>query len=419
MDQQTTSNAIADPKTYGDPSKMYALFERLRREEPVRWCEPEGYRPFWAIARHAEIMEIERQPDLFISAPRTALRTFAQEENIRKMTGSYQMVRTLLQMDPPDHRKYRALSQAWFMPGKLRSLEPAMKRLAGEFIDRMESLDGNCDFAKDIASLYPLRAILQILGVPPEDEPMVLKLTQQFFAGTDPSTFDEDNEETDITSAAAQLFPYFNEKVAERRKEPKNDLFTLLADAEVDGQPISDFERNSYFFIVAVAGHDTTSLTMASFMHALVEHPDQLRRLQENPALLEDAINEAVRWASPVFHFMRTATADYEIGGKTIRKDDSIMLLYPSANRDESVFEAPEEFRIDRQPNRHVGFGYGPHLCLGQHFAKLELRMFFGQLLPRLREVSLDGEPQWLETNFVGGLKTLPISYRLNTPELV
>lgn len=150
-------------------------------------------------------------------------------------------------------------------------------------------------------------------------------------------------------------------------------------------------------------------------MHALIEHPEQLKQLQENPALLDMAIDEAVRWASPVFHFMRTATQDYEIGGQTIRKGDSVMLLYPSANRDESMIEAPNEFRIDRKPNRHVGFGYGPHLCLGQHFAKLELRMFFGQLLPRLAEISLAGTPQWLETNFVGGLKTLPISYRLST----
>lgn len=417
MDQQEISNAIADPRTYADPAGMHALFARLRREAPVRWCEPEGYRPFWSVARQADIMEIEKQPERFISAPRTALRAFEQEENIFKKTGSYQMVRTLLQMDPPDHRKYRALSQAWFMPGKLRALEPAMKRLAAEFIDRMESLEGRCDFAQDIASLYPLRAILQILGVPPEDEQMVLKLTQQFFAGTDPSTYDEENKETDITSAASQLFPYFNERVAERRKAPKNDLFTLLADAEVDGEPISDFERNSYFFIVAVAGHDTTSLTIASFMHALIEHPEQLKRLQENPEMLDVAIDEAVRWASPVFHFMRTATEDYEICGQTIRKGDSVMLLYPSGNRDESAIEDPETFRIDRRPNRHVGFGFGPHLCLGQHFAKLELRMFFGQLLPRLREVALDGEPQWLETNFVGGLKTLPIRYRLSELE--
>lgn len=419
MTTQEISDAIADPRTYRDPAIMYGLFDRLRRDEPVRWTEPEGYRPFWAITRHADIMEVEKQPLVFTSAPRTALRTIAQEENIRKATGgSAQVVRTLIQMDPPDHGLYRKLTQAWFMPGKLRALEPAMKQLAAEFIDRMEARNGACDFVDDVALWYPLRAILRILGVPESDEEMILRLTQQHFAGTDPSVQREAGE-ADASSAAQQLFAYFNQITADRRKNPRNDLFSLLADAEVDGRPISDFDRNSYYFIVAVAGHDTTSSSISGFLKALIDHPDQFRKLKKNPALMDTAIEEAIRWTSPVFHFFRTAAEDYELRGQKIRKGDALMLIYPAANRDETVFEAPNSFRVDRKPNPHVAFGYGPHLCLGQHFAKLELRMFFGQLLPRLREVRMAGDAAWLETNFVGGLKALPISYRLDAPAFV
>ncbi|MFJ9562814.1 cytochrome P450 [Streptomyces fuscichromogenes] len=411
MDKGVVSDRIADPKTYADFDEYHALFSRLRREEPVRWTEPAGYRPFWTVSRYNDVLEVEKQQNLFISAPRTVLRPIEQEENIRKVTGSTQVARTLIQMDEPDHRLYRALTQAWFMPGRLRDLHESMEQLAALFIERMEGYNGHCDFVENIAVWYPLHAVMLILGVPEEDEPLMLRLTRQHFQPSDPSV--SKGKEYNAASAAKELFEYFSELTAQRRKDPRNDIVSLLADAKVNGEPISEFDRNSYFFVLAVAGHDTTSASIAGLLQALIEHPDQLARLKADPSLLDSAIDEGIRWTSPVRHFFRTATQDYELGGQKIRAGDSLMVCYPSANFDDTVFDDPFEFRIDRKPNRQIAFGFGAHNCLGQHLAKLEMRALFGRLLPRLDSIELAGRPEGLEANFVGGLRSLPISYQM------
>lgn len=416
MDSTALADAIAAPETYGDETRYHDLFTTLRRDHPVFWAEPEGYRPFWAISRHADIMEIERQADVFASAPRTALRSHEQEEAIKAVTGSYQAARTLIQMDDPQHRKFRALTQKWFLPKQLREMEESMAELATLFCDRMEGFGGQCDFVNDVALWYPLRAIMTILGVPEEDEALMLRLTQQHFANTDPKVRSETGG--DAGSAVGQLFTYFNALTEKRRQDPRNDIVSLLSDATVDGEAISDLDRNSYYFIMAIAGHDTTSSSISGFLLALLQHPDQFERLRREPELLPSAIDEGIRWTSPVKHFFRTATRDYELRGQTIREGDSIMLCYPSANRDEAVFEAPFEFRIDRKPNPHLAFGFGPHLCLGQHLAKLEMRAFFTEFLRRIADIELAGSPDWLEANFVGGLKALPIRYRVRSLEV-
>ncbi|WPB89299.1 cytochrome P450 [Streptomyces malaysiensis] len=417
MDDTAIDEKIADPKTYADMSAYHELFGMLRREEPVRWTEPEGHRPFWSVSTHKYIVEIERQPDLFINAPRTALRTIEQEEAIRKVTGTTQAARTLIQMDGIDHRVYRKLTQAWFMPPELRKLHDSMSDLARGFVDRLEAFGGQCDFARDIAVWYPLRAIMLILGVPEQDEPLMLRLTQQHFAGADPSV--NQGEKFDAGAAAKELFAYFTDLTEQRRREPRNDIVSLLANAEIEAKPIGDFERNSYFFVLAIAGHDTTSASTSGLLQALMAHPDQFDRLRADRSLLPTAIDEAIRWTSPVKHFFRTATADYEIGGRTIREGDSIMLHYPSANFDEAVIEDPFSFKIDRKPNRHVAFGFGIHQCLGQHLAKLEMASLYEVLLDRLASVQPAGDPQWFQTNFVGGIKSLPIRYQLKAPSLV
>ena len=404
-------DALANPGTYADDGAYHAILTRLRTEDPVHWTKPRGYRPFWTVTRHADVMEIEKQSDLFINAPRTALRSTAQEDAIRRFSGSAQPIRSLIQMDAAEHRLFRGLTQAWFMPKQLKALEASITALAGEFVEQLRRHGGECDFMSDVAVWYPLRVIMLILGVPEEDAGLMLRLTQQHFANTDPSV--RAAGEVEAGAAVKELFAYFNALTAERRKNPKNDAISLLADARVDGEPIADFDRNSYFFLLAVAGHDTTSSSIGGTLHALIEHPDQRAVLGENPAALPKAIDEGIRWTSPVRHFFRTAQEDYVLRGVEVRRGDSLMLSYPSANRDEDVFKDPFDFRIDRERNPYLSFGYGPHLCLGQHMAKLEMRALFSRMLPAISSLELSGQPCWLQSNFVGGLKSLPIRYSL------
>ena len=368
MNDATINAAIANPATYADEAGFHALFTQLRAETPVRWTEPDGYRPFWTVSKHADVMEVERQSEIFVNAPRTALRTIEQEEDIRRRTASTQVARTIIQMDGLDHRAFRLLTNAWFAPATVKKLEDRMAGLATEFIDRMAKHGDRCDFVGDIALWYPLRVITAILGVPDEDAPFILKKTQEHFGSDDPELKRQGAKSS--SSAVQELFQYFGRMVELRRKDPCDDLFTLLADAQVNGQPISDFDRNSYFFIVAVAGHDTSSSSISGTLRALIQHPEQFARLRADHGLIPSTIDEGIRWVSPVRHFFRTATRDYLLRGQQIREGDSLMMCYPSANRDEEVFDSPFEFRIDRSPNKHLAFGYGPHLCLGQHLAK-------------------------------------------------
>ena len=409
---QTIDDALADPRTYTDEVSYHALLTRLRHDDPVHWTKPTGYRPFWTITRHSLISEIERQPELFASAPRSVLRSVEQENSIRGFTGSVQPMRSLIQMDQPDHRTFRKLTQAWFMPKHLKTIEAAVDRLSNEFIDKMKSFNGECDFTEDVAIWFPLRTVMHILGVPPEDAALMLKLTQQHFASTDPSV--AQSGVVKAGSALQEVFDYFAKLAAERRRSPREDAVSLLVQATIDDKPIPDFELYSYLALLAVAGHDSTSSSISGMMHALIERPEQLARLRSDIGLLPSAVEEGIRWTSPVRHFFRTATTDIEVGNQKIRTGDSVMLSYPSANRDEDVFEDPFEFRIDRAKNPHMSFGHGPHLCLGQNLAKLEMKSFFSRLLPKLESIELVGEPRWIETNFVGGLKSLPVRYRMS-----
>lgn len=409
MNEIDISNKIADPATYADMDAYASLFETLREQNPIRWTEPTGYRPFWTVSSHRHIVEIERQPKTFLNAPRTALRSIEQEDAIRRVTGSSQAARTLIQMDSPDHAPFRKLTHEWFMPPRLRQLNDEMTQLASSFVDRLEAFGGRCDFARDVAVWYPLRVVMMILGVPEEDEPLMLKLTQQHFAATDPSV--NQGEKVDAGAAGKELFAYFTDLTAKRREDPRDDIISLLTDAEVNGEPISDFDRNSYFFILAIAGHDTTSSSISGMLKALLDNPGEFERLRDDRSLLGTAIDEAIRWTSPVKHFFRTAAADYEIEGQTIREGDSVMLCYPSGNQDATVFEDPLAFKVDRVPNPHLAFGFGIHQCLGQHLAKLEMTALFNQLLDRVESFESAGPAAYLEANFVGGLKSLPIRY--------
>ncbi|HLY87779.1 MAG TPA: cytochrome P450 [Acetobacteraceae bacterium] len=401
-------NAIADHRTYGSVDLQHRLFGRLRREDPVHWTQPDGYRPFWTITKYADIIEIERQPDRFINAPRTKLLSIEFESKVKEaMSGKPMLVRALPQMDNPDHAKYQKLTHAWFQPRHIRTLSERMAALAKDSVDRLVAMGSACDFYNDIAIYYPLRVLMTILGLPQSDEERLLKITQAYFGGGDP----EMQKGSDLIDATIAYVDYFKDVAQERRRNPKDDVATVIATSEIDGRPIEDFEAYSYCIALASAGHDTTSATIAGGLLALIENPDCMARLQRQPDLLPEAAEEMVRWVSPVKHFFRTAAADYELRGKTIRAGDSLLISYPSGNRDEEAFDRPFEFIPDRSPNRHLGYGFGIHACIGRHLAKAEVVAFFRELLSRVERIELAGEPAWTETSFLGGVKRLPVRY--------
>lgn len=403
-------NAIVDEGLYAAPEAYHALLTELRETDPVCWAEPDEYSPFWIVSRHADIQEVELAKDVFVNAPRSLLRRKALDAQIEKLTGGRPfLLNSLVNMDGAEHSGHRKLTQAWFMPGRLKAIETALRGYAATYVDRMLATGGACDFMRDVASWYPLRTIMHILGVPAEDEPRMLQLTQQIFGPDDP---DIRTEKVDIVATVQGFFDYFGALIDRRKVKPADDIATIIANAEVAGEPIGRQEALSYFILIATAGHDTTSSTIAGGLLALIENPDQLAALQADPGLLSTAVDEMVRWVSPVTHFFRTAKQDYELRGKRIAAGQSLMMCYPSANRDAEVFEEPFRFDITRKPGRHLAFGYGPHVCLGQHLAKMEIRIFFEELLGRVEAFSLAGEPAWVRSNFVGGLKRLPIRFQ-------
>jgi cytochrome P450 len=411
---------LVDPTAYAD-ARIHDTYKWLRANNPLGLADlKDHYDPFWVVTKHADILEVSRQNALFHNGDRqTTLTSQQADKQVRQMTGgSPHLVRSLVQMDPPDHPKYRALTQAWFMPNNIKGLEARIRGIARGAVDKMLVTGGECDFVRDVAMLYPLHVIMEILGVPAEDEPRMLMLTQELFGSTDPDlgrkveTPDPAKMTEAIQAVLMDFYQYFAKITADRRASPRDDLATVIANGKIDGAPISEFEALSYYVIVATAGHDTTSSSTAGAMWALAENPAEFAKVKANPALIPGLVEEAVRWTTPVKHFMRSATADTTLRGRKIAQGDWLMLCYASGNRDEEVFEDPYVFRSDRSPNRLVSFGYGAHLCLGQHLAKMEMRILFDELLPRLQSVELAGEARNSQSVFVSGPKRVPIRFR-------
>jgi len=328
------------------------------------------------------------------------------------------VIKTLIHMDGREHREHRKITNDWFKPANLRkTVEAALPPLARYFVDRMQALGDRCDFARDIALYYPLHVIMRILGVPESDEPLMLKLTQEVFGGEDPdvAAAATTTDGTPIQLAALlELAQYFQGITTDRRAQPKSDVASTIANGTIDGQPLGDLETAGYYAIVATAGHDTTSSSLAGGLEALIRDPDALGALRDDPSLLPNAVDEMIRWVSPVRHFMRQAQEDYVLDGTPLAAGDWLLLSYLSANRDEQVFADPFRFDIRRaNADRHLAFGIGVHFCLGAHLARLELQTFFRELLPRLEHIELAGEPELMATTFVGGPKRLPVRYRL------
>ncbi|WP_199554291.1 cytochrome P450 [Sandaracinobacteroides hominis] len=420
----TLDDRIVNPHVYTEPGTLLADYATLRATDPVHWTEPKGYRPFWAITSHAEITAVSKSNTLFINRERTYLSPIEGENWVRSMTGDSHLFRTLVDLDDPDHRKLRQITHSWFQPGTVKkNLEPKVREIAREHIDMMRNKGETMDFVNEVALFYPLRVIMEILGVPREDEPLMLKLTQETFGALDPDVIarsqritagnnlwgSSGDPQVDLLALAQTFFQYFGKVIADRRANPRDDVATVIANGLIDGQPIPEREALSYYVITATAGHDTTSSSAAGGFLELARRPAELAKLQADPSLIPLFVEEAIRWTTPVKHFMRTATEDTELGGKQIRKGDGLCLFYLSGNRDELVFENPNEFIADRNPNPHVSFGHGVHLCLGMHLARLELKILFEELLPQIASLEVAGEPKLSVGNFVNGLKTLPV----------
>jgi cytochrome P450 len=401
---------IANPSIMGDETSMHALFSELRDNDPIIYFDHPDYEPFWVLTRHADIKYISQNNDLFINNPRTVITPREFEQMLLSQFGTRNGLETLIHMDDPKHRKLRGITRDWFKPSPIARLTPMVEEIAREFVDKMEAMGGECDFVKDIALIYPLRVIMKILGVAPEEEPMMLKLTQELFGSQDPDQ-GRGKDVQDSMGVLLDFFAYFKDVVEDRKKNPTDDLATVLANAVVDGAPMEELDQISYFIITATAGHDTTSATTGGGMKALLDFPDQLKKLQADPELATVAAKEMIRWVSPVRHMMRTATKDTEFHGQTIKAGESLAMWYPSANRDERAIVNPDAFDIERDNRNQLAFGYGGHMCLGQHLAVLEVAIFYRELMSRLQSIELAGEPKWVEAVFVGGLKSLPVRY--------
>ncbi|MFI1460326.1 cytochrome P450 [Nocardia carnea] len=400
------AKVLAEPAAYTDEARLHTALSSLRANAPVSLVDVPSYKPFWAITKHADVMAVERANRVFTNWPRPVLMPAASDE-MQAAVG----IRTLIHMDDPQHRIVRAIAADWFGPKSMRAMGERIDQLAVRYVDKMRDTGGECDFVQEVAVNYPLYVIMSLLGVPESDFPLMLKLTQELL-GSDDDEYKRGSAD-DSMNALAEMFAYFKALTDSRRANPTDDLASAIANATIDGEPLSDIDTMSYYAIIATAGHDTTSGTISGGMRALLEHPEQRAALRADLGLMPQATEEMIRWVTPVKSFMRTAAEDTEVNGVPIAAGDSLLLSYVSANRDEEVFDDPFRFDIRREPNKHVAFGFGIHFCLGAALARMEIGKFFAELLPRLESAELAGEPELIATTFVGGLKHLPIRYTL------
>ncbi len=407
---------LVSSHAYAEKGVPHDLWTRLRAESPVHRCTADGFVPYWAITRHADVCEISKQPETFSSAEGIAMVRQDDEEAIRKQNQGFGAMRVIIEMDPPEHRSYRKIASPVFTPRAVKAMDDAIRTSAREIVDRLagETGEGECDFANDVAAAHPLRILSTMLGVPRESEPHILRLTNQLFASDDPDLQREgEDRRQSLMALGLELYQLFDKIIQDRRANPRDDLASLLANATIDGEPMGMTETLGYYLITFSAGHDTTKNSLVGGMRAFLENPDQFERLKRHPELLDSAVEEVVRWTSPVNHMKRRVTRDYELRGQRLRAGDWLVMFYASANRDEEVFEDPFAFRIDRKPNPHLGFGIGEHFCLGANLARRSQRALFEELARRMDWAELAGDPEQIHSAFVVGLKKLPMRYRI------
>lgn len=412
MDKQYIANNILNAKYIGENWFPHEFYTELRAQPTLVWLEPENIDPFWAIVKHADISEISTQPDKFLSKPRP----FVQTRELEKWVNS-NPIRTLLNMDPPEHRDYRKVVNPWFVPRNIKKLEDRMRRSAVSLVDAMgEAGTWEGDFVFDVAAIHPVRLITHLLGLPDEDEGYLITLANETF-GSEDQEFSRSSKEgvASLMESLRDAITYFGKLMRDRRANPTEDLASVISNAKINGELLPPMGVYGYLIVILTAGHETTRTAMSGGMHALLQNPGELRKLQDNPDLVDSAVEEMIRWASPVSQFGRTAVEDYEIRGTTIKAGESVCQFYGAANRDEEVFDDPFSFRIDRDPNPHLGFGIGEHFCLGASLARLEMRVFFDEFIRRVDVDSIEqtGDVAYMASNFVGGVKHLPMRCRI------
>jgi cytochrome P450 len=407
-DLENAGRIFAEPSAYADPVTWHAIAKRLREEAPISLVDIPEYQPFWAITKYADVMEIERNAEIFTNAPSPALATRAA---MAQDAGG--QMNTLVQMDGDEHKGHRNLVNDWFKPGNVKKMQDRVDELATQFVDKMAGMGGRCDFANDVAMHYPLQVILSILGLPEEDHQKMLKLTQELFGAEDPD-IGRAGEDHSVLEVMMDFVGYFTGLAADRRSNPTGDLASVIANAELNGSPLPDMDVFGFYLIIATAGHDTTSNSIAGGLLALLENRDQYDLLRANPELVDGAADELIRYVSPVKHFVRTCREPFTLRDVTFQPGDVTLLSYASANRDDEVF--PDPFRLDvtrANASSHLAFGFGRHFCLGAHLARMEVRAIFRELLARLESIDLDGDVTFVQSRLVSGPKKLPIKYAL------
>jgi cytochrome P450 len=406
-----SDSILSDAMSYTRPADISAKLAELREHRPICLIEPEDIRPYWAITRYEDIRYIESNPELFSAEPRAVLILEALEKLNQERFGEIMGVKTLVHMDGERHLALRKITRDWFMPANISKMRGHVAELAESFIERMKGMDGECDFATDIAFWYPLRVVLQLIGIPESDEAHILDLTQRLFAPEGFASAEKDSMTVFIDCVQA-MAEYFTVLADDRRAAPRDDIASVLANAKIDGELIDPFTLTSYFVLLATAGHDTTSATIAGGLQALIQNPAQRKALLDDPSLYPAAADESVRWVTPVKHFARTVLADTELRGVSLKKGDTVAMFFEAANRDGDAISQPEVFDVSRKASKHLAFGQGRHNCLGMHLARMEVETFLRLLLPQLESIELNGEPAYIPSHFVSGLSSLPIKYK-------
>ena len=414
MSIDVNPNDLIIPKNYGVAGQPHEAWTQLRKEAPVWLCESDDFEPFYAITRHADIMAISNKPNIFSNSEGPTLLNHDQLAARRSGDDSFGTMRTIIEMDPPEHRDFRKVASGFFTPRSIHRLDDIVTECAREQVDKLGS-EGETDFVEAIAQRHPLRVLATILGIEREDEELLLELTQQLFGADDPDLQREGEDRAEVSKQLiADFGALFTRIIEDRRANPRDDLASMLANAKMaDGSPMGPMETFGYYLIVFTAGHDTTRNAISGGMEALLQNPDQLAKLCKNPSLAKSTVEEVVRWTSPVNYMKRHLLEDVELHGQKLKAGEDLVMFYASANRDESVFKNPFDFDIERHPNRHLGFGTGEHFCLGAHVARLSSRALFLELANRVEMIEPGDPSTHIESSFVVGLKTLPIRYKI------
>ena len=403
---------LVQPKDYADQGYPHDIWTWMRANDPVYWWDDTDGLPFWAITKHADVTTIGRSPEKFLSGPRL---TISHEPELPPEEQEF-FPPTLIQLDPPKHGVYRRLISDRFTPRALRRFHDDIEHIGRDIVEQLiqDGLEGECDFVDRISAQIPIAVIAWMLGLPKSDWQLLFDWTNRIIGSQDPAFQMEGKTPAEAArEAITEVFMYFTQLAEEKKKNPADDLVTLFTQMEVDGEKLPPMDVMTWCLIIVIAGNETTRNATSGGMLAFIQNQEEMRRLQGDPSLLKSACEEVVRWTAPIIHFARTATEDFPLRDKVIKEGQAVALFYPSANRDEEVFEDPFQFRIDRKPNRHLGFGVGEHFCLGAHLARLELEVAYKYLIPRIDEIELAGPVSRLHSRLVGGVKHLPIRYRL------